>query len=307
MSLLKSVVIAAIVLMVAFGAYYLYQTNPGLIEKLAPPFYGTGENVNASSEVLQFYPNMRFKSKVLTYNIGLDCDENKRRRLLLAFEIVSNETEVLSFSSASNANADILVSCSKNAYQKGERVFISGEGGPTKIIELSPYPLILQGRIILYNEDDCDYPITEIHELLHVFGFEHISNSKLIMYPYLNCQQKISPDLINKLKEIYSVTAKADLKFSNVSAIKSGKYLNLSFQIKNEGLITSEKILLEIYADGTKIDSENIEAMDSGTGQEFKLSNIKLLSEKTQEITLSIKTSSEEYSKENNFIAVKIN
>ena len=306
MGLIKRVIALIVLAGLIYGGYYFYQNSTELIEQLAPTLTGA-EKIEASSEVLQFYPNMRFRSGTLTYSIASDCDSTKKMRILRAFRIINEETGVLSFSATTTPYADILVSCSKNAYQKGERVFMSGEGGPTKILELSPYPLILQGRVILYNQDDCEYPITEIHELFHVFGFEHISNSKVIMYPYLNCKQVINPDLIAKLKEIYSIEALAEISFSNVSVIKSGKYVNLEFQAKNQGLITAENVLFEVYAvNGKKIYEDNLGEMNSGAGQEFKLSNLEIPSVTDKEITLVIKTNSKEYDKENNLVKVEI-
>lgn len=305
MGMLKGVIILAVLLGLVYGGYYIYQNNPELIEQMAPVPNNLDEINNVSAEVLQFYPNMRFRTNSLTYNIASDCDNEKTRRLVLAFEIISNETKILAFSQSLDNNADILVSCSKNAYQKGERVFMSGEGGPTKIIELSPYPLILQGRVILYNQDDCDYPITEIHELFHVFGFEHISNSKMIMYPYLNCKQRLNPDLINKLIELYSIEAKTEIIFSNVSVIGFLNYVNISFQVKNEGLANAENVIFEVYAGDVKVYDENFGEMNSGTGQEFKLSNLEVPKDE-KEINLLVKTDSKEYNKENNLIKVQI-
>ena len=49
-------------------------------------------------ESLQFYPNMRFSDKHVSYLISEDCPKDKRSQMVEAFSIVENQT-VLSFNS----------------------------------------------------------------------------------------------------------------------------------------------------------------------------------------------------------------
>jgi len=69
---------------------------------------------------------------------------------------------------------------------------------------------------LYYQGQSCVYPSTEVHEILHVFGFAHnIYNANSdwdskevisdIMYPYLECglQNKINPEYSLCLKDIY--------------------------------------------------------------------------------------------------------
>ena len=135
--------------------------------------------IDARGEVVQFIPNLRFPSEKISYYINPNCESKKSQQITRALDIISSETKMIIFYSANEQVAQILIGCSKESYEKEKNSFIAGEGGPTKFINSTLYPIILRGKVILYEESDCDYPVTELHELIHVFGFDHINNSKM--------------------------------------------------------------------------------------------------------------------------------
>ena len=71
------------------------------------------------------------------------------------------------------------------------------------------------------NSLNCNWPATELHELMHVFGFNHSMDSNSLMYPYLtSCNQKLDNSIIEELIRLYSIPNLPDLYFENISAIK---------------------------------------------------------------------------------------
>jgi len=234
---------------------------------------------------------------------------DKVNRLKTAFFIIHQETGVIDFYPIEDeSKADILVGCSSNSYETEKNVFVAGEGGPTSYLDLNLYPVILKGKVLLYQKEEskCKKPITELHELFHVFGFDHINNKSLIMYPYVGCEQEINPDLIKKLIEIYSIKPLAELYFSNATVVKTGVYLNFSVQVSNEGLKDIKNVELEVYEEGKKLDSFNLGDIEMGASQKFMVGNLKLFSVNAKSIRLEIKASQEEYNKENNVINIGV-
>lgn len=307
-NIIDILLVAFLIASIFYLGYYIYNSIPGdsKILKIAGYDPGVQGPVNASDKVEQFYPNLRFNHNNISYFINSDCSNRKMQGVLNAFSILENETKIISFYSVYESNADILIECTDKDNQKEQNVFIAGEGGPTKILNLSFYPVILSGKILLYNESLCDYPVTELHELLHVFGFDHINDSKKIMFPYVDCKQKLNPELISIIHDLYSIKPLAELYFTNVSAIKTGIYLNFSLEIKNDGMINAKNVALEVYSESNKVDSFDLRDIDFGSGKQFEVSNLKLPSRNTNNIEFRIFYPQEEYNKQNNIIELEI-
>ncbi len=262
--------------------------------------------IAASEEVIQFTPNLRFPSGSISYYINPNCDTKKSDRITMALGIIASEAKLINFYTASEQTAQILIGCSKESYQTEKNSFIAGEGGPTNFINSTLYPIILKGKVILYDEKPCDYPVTELHELLHVFGFDHINDSKMIMYPYVNCEQRINPEVISQLITLYSIPSLPELYFANATATKDRKYLNLSIQINNIGLAQAKKVGLEIYGDDVKVTTYDFGEIDYGAGTNFYAGNIALPSKNVQIIKLVIVSQEKELDEKNNVLEMKL-
>lgn len=289
---------------------YLKDNYSQTIENLKVGVYGSSANelpqVSASGEVRQFYPNMRFPSEKISYYINPNCDPKKSERVLDALNIISNETNIITFNPASEDLAEIVIGCSKESYQTEKNSFVAGEGGPTKIINSTLYPIILRGKVVLYQEKECDYPITELHELFHVFGFDHVNNSKRIMYPYVSCDQIINPEIIPQIITLYSVPSLPELYFANVSGIKLGKYLNLSIEVSNQGLADAKNVILEIYADGNKIETYDFQDIEYATGKTLEIGNLELPSRNVKNIKLTMVSNEKELNNNNNVVEMNV-
>jgi hypothetical protein len=228
-----------------------------------------GENI---SEML-FYPNMRFRSKEITYSIDDSCEYEKKDKTHSAFEILSNET-VLNFVEVENGyRGEIMASCSEKK-QLDEDYFIAGEGGPLYLVDSGDYVVIYNGSIFLY-EDKCDKPIVSIHEILHVLGFQHVNNPKSIMYNYSSCDQKITLDIIEVIENLYEDPTLPNLVLRDVSAVKKGRYLDFNVTVMNEGLKISPDLELVIYGDDKKLNSYEIEGLGIGAGKTLAVQNMK--------------------------------
>lgn len=153
----------------------------------------------------------------LTYSIDINCD-NLRENIMKSLRIIENSTNrTVYFKEASNP--DINISCSQieNCYEKKiERRWFwivtteavcEHESGTAQITKMKGNKII-NAKINLFSlskEDNC--PQTEIHEILHVFDYQHSTNNKSIMYPEKlgGCNEKIDKDIVQDLIAKYNL------------------------------------------------------------------------------------------------------
>ena len=252
---------------------------------------------------VQFYPNMRFENKELSYKIS-DCNIKKQEEMRIAFDIVENLT-ILDFSPVSD-NEDITITCDERAKFEGG-MFIAGEGGPTQIVRAGEYSVILHGKILLLRSSDCERPNVALHELFHVLCFVHSNNPNNIMYNYTKCKQTIGDDIPNLINELYLVPNYPDLVFENVSASMNGRYLNLEMTIKNLGLKESESTLIEINMENDNLKEVELEELEIGNGRVISISDLFVSNLNIGNIELVIDYSGNELDKTNNNILLEIN
>ena len=254
---------------------------------------------NSTIKNVQFYDNMRFAEKNISYWINESCNIKKRSRMKEAFEEIENLT-VLSFYEDSNG-AEIEVYCDKRSIIENG-LFIAGEGGPTNITKTSNYNVITRGEILLIRDSGCYNPNIEIHELLHVLGFDHSENKNNIMYPISKCSQSIGEDLIRMINELYSEGGFSDLSFEDADARIVNRYLDLNFSVRNNGLSGSGESKVIVYVDNKKIKEVDIAPLGVGHGLKIKISDIWVSKIKINEIVLEIESDFEELNKKNNKI-----
>lgn len=249
--------------------------------------------------LMQFYDNMRFPDKIISYSISDDCTIKKKSDMRWAFDIVENET-ILKFNEFSE-NGQIIVDCdNRNRVEEG--LFIAGEGGPTNITKGENFNVILNGQILLIKDSECERPNIAIHELLHVLGFNHSDNVNNIMYPVSKCKQVIGDEIPSEIDRLYSTPSYPDLLIRDVSIEMHGRYIDLNISIFNDGLKEVEKFDLIIFANEKEIKKIEMDRLGIGTGLNIELTNLLLTKIKIEEIRVLIETNETELSLENNQI-----
>ena len=272
----KIITVMVVALLAFFSVTYVYQNVPGdavalerssvVPEPVALIEYGA---------VPVFSENLRFNHNDISYFIDGGCNRVRRDAMVEAFGIFSERMGIISFYEVQR-DADIDVGCSDDYISVGERLFAAGEGGPSRIINTSFFKTIEKGKIVLYDEPRCDSPNVELHELGHVFGFDHSPDPKNIMYNVSRCDQMISDDMFNLIFELYSVEPLADASIRDVEAVTKGRYLDFNISVLNEGLLGIDDINLTIFADGEEVQVMELGEIGIGYGRTLKATNVRL-------------------------------
>jgi hypothetical protein len=253
--------------------YILYLNWPGELEEFT--FIGNQERDINYSTSQQFYENMRFPDRIITYNFNSECSGEKIVNAEGAFSILEDKT-ILEFEKTTN-NPQIVILCSDVAPEPSEEgYFVAGEGGPTEVINTTLYGAILSGKISLYREEECEIPIIAIHEILHVLGFEHNNNPNSVLYPELDCDQKIDDYIVEDLNNLYSFLGTADLKINRVDASKEGRYLSFDIEIINRGLADISFTELKVYSEGEFVKEFPLENVGIGVKKTLHVENLKI-------------------------------
>lgn len=256
------------------GLYFFWQisTETSFEEFSAPQAV---QPQMTAAEGKQFYPNMRYPDRNISYRLESFCTLAKFEDIERAFQILGQKTMLTFYST--RENPEIEVFCSgvpqeENAMKKG--YFIAGEGGPTEVINASAYSVILRGKIALYKDEKCDEPKVALHEILHALGFDHLNNTGSIMNPISECNQQIDVYIINEINKLYSIGSAPDLLIERASGDKKGRYLNFNITIANYGLKIARDVNLEVYADSSKVSNFSMENLDVGTKKTLSVGNL---------------------------------
>lgn len=225
-------------------------------------------------EGILFYDLIRFPDKHINYSIDKYCNEKREESIVNAFNELQIKT-VLSFNRVEE-NGMIEATCSDKLMEIPGDHFIAGEGGPYLIINATKYQVILNGKILLFEDESCDSPIITTHEILHAIGFKHSINPISIMYNVSNCDQKVNANIIEKISELYQDSSLPDLDFISINATKQGISLNFQVEVMNIGLKDAENVELYLYADDKRISSYNLGEMQIGEGQLIKVENLQI-------------------------------
>ncbi len=298
MGLFDFIFIFLIICLVVFAGFLFYDRVPISFEKSKSANFTSETPTNVVySKSEQFYPNMRFPDKIITYSISDSCGIKRTSDALSAIDILEEKT-ILSFEPSSEG--EITISCSNIAPQSDdESKVIAGEGGPDKILNLSSFYLIESGKVALYKKEDCNTPNVATHEILHALGFDHNDNPKSIMYPVSDCSQTIDESIIDDIASLYSIPSRADLLIESATLTKDSIYLNLNITISNLGFKDTTNSKLIISSNGEEIKRFDLNNIDVGIKKKLTIENLKT-PRNTKTIDLLVEYLEEELSKENN-------
>lgn len=257
---------------------------------------------NSLNSSMQFYDNMRYPGKDISYRIE-SCNLKKEDDMKTAFAILENLT-ALNFYPVSSKE-EIHVTCDEKAKFEGS-LFVAGEGGPINITRAENFNVIHNGAITLLRDSNCQKPNIAVHELLHALGFDHSENQNNIMYPVSKCSQQIGQDTLDTINLLYSFPSQPDLNFEGASASMKGRYLDVSFTVRNNGLNNSGQAEVIIYADNKSVKKISLEPIEIGAGRIVTLTNILVFQTSVSELKLRVVSDYEELDKENNEIMLKI-
>jgi hypothetical protein len=298
--------------LLAYLIYMLYDNIPGSPEPAHVIVENQSFNVSSLSEVSQFYPNMKFNHNNISYQIDPVCTNLQRQKMTSAFYEISNLIKEINFHEVKdNADIDIFCSDKEKQIQKSD-YFIAGEGGAKEIVQTGRYNVIMNGVILLYetekNVKKCQWPNVEIHELMHVFGFNHSINKNSLMFPYLeSCDQKLDISIVNELNRLYSEENLPDLYFDSANVIKKGRYLDFNFTVKNAGTIDAININYSVIDDGELVETSKLaDNIKFGAGIYLEIKNLKVIHRNPKEIIFQIdrENSIKELNKENNQVKI---
>lgn len=293
------------ILFVIFILFFYWFVPSGSVEFILNPELKNNYNFTlySANTTMQFYENLRYPEKEISYKIDDMCTLQKKDDMIVAFNTIEAQT-ILDFFPINN-NEEIFVTC-EDKLKVQERFFIAGEGGPTNITRTNDFNVITHGGILLLKDSKCERPNVAIHELLHALGFDHSPNPNNIMYNISKCNQVIGDDILRTINEIYSVESKADLSFENVSAVLHGKYLDFNVSIRNNGLKVSGETNLIVYADDKIIKEISLNPMEIGSGLTLSLTNVWVPQININKLKFNLSSTFEELNKNNNIIELEI-
>ncbi len=299
MKFIEVVVFLMLLGALGFGVYVLWLNLPFENATYKPFSSNFSSNVGIQNEGGQFYPNMRFPDKIISYRLESACPQQRWVDVERAFAIISEKTVLKFYHSRDNPEIKIL--CSKIAQMPGqEGHFIAGEGGPTEIINTTNFAVILGGNVSLYREEQCDEPKIAIHEILHALGFDHHNDSSSIMNPITGCNQEIDQYIIDDINRLYKMDSLPDLIIDSIKANRTGRYLNFEINVSNQGLKKSKGANLEIYTLNKKIGNFSVGDLDMGTRKMLFVQNEKLAGDSSKIIFLLSSKDEGELSLDNN-------
>ena len=304
----KIIAVILVLIMIFFSLIFVYQNVPR-----EPVALKMGNVVPETIELIGygavpvFSERLRFNHNIISYFIEGECDGVRREAMVEAFALFANKMRIVSFYEVS-ADADINVGCSDNYISLGENLFAAGEGGPSIIINTSNFKTIEEGKISLYDDPRCDYPVVELHELGHVFGFDHSSDPNNIMYNTSNCNQRISKDMVKLINDLYSIEALADASLNNIKAVKRGKYMDFNITVLNDGMLEIDDIALTIVVDGENIEVMELGEIGIGYGRTLRAENVKLPSMNVDKIKFVVDKDNvvRELNEENNVVEMVV-
>src|SRR3989344_3414996 len=146
--------ILALVVMIAVligGSYFVWLNFPTNLEYNS---YVSNATAHLPGQSYQFYPNMRYADRTITYEIAPECTEKKQGNVREAFNILEAQTP-LHFAQVLEKGEITFLCANVPPDPDAQGHFVAGEGGPTQIINATKYAVILAGKVSFYRPEKC--------------------------------------------------------------------------------------------------------------------------------------------------------
>ena len=124
--------------------FILWENLPGQTEEFKS--IGVDEKMqNVYTNGMQFYPNLRYSDKKISYSISQGCAGKKEKYVIDTFYLLSEKTILDFYETPDKGEIEIL--CSEIApSSENKDHFIAGEGGPSEIVDTGLFYVILSGK-----------------------------------------------------------------------------------------------------------------------------------------------------------------
>jgi hypothetical protein len=253
----------------------------------------------------QFFPNMRYENRKISYQIASSCSQEKVSNIENAFNIISEKT-ILRFYKL-ESNAQINISCpNKNIEPDSKGYFVAGEGGKPTYVKTNYYTVMFSSEMEIYTSEVCKTPQIAIHEILHTLGFSHTANPDSVLYPISSCNKEIDQSIVDEINKLYKADSLIDLEIEKVNATRQGAYFNISISISNQGLKDSAGSTLTIGTEKGAVKDFNLGSMPIGSRRDNSITNLRIDS-KAKILTFHLESPESELTLINNEARISLN
>jgi hypothetical protein len=129
-------------------------------------------------------------------------------------------TTVVRFSQTTNSSCGecIKVTCYSESQaeitQTEQYIYtLVGEGWSVSY-RLGNFSIITEGGVDIYETTtSCIRPIRYIHEFGHALGLNHTDDKNSILFPYEDCNQIITKEIVDTLAQLYSDNASSYIEY----------------------------------------------------------------------------------------------
>lgn len=283
-------------------------------QPLTPASYGPSNHQQPASNSSSgmhplLFPNMRWAGMpVKIFVDNSSCTDDIYTRLALAaadWQSATNGTVAFSFVPDA-ADGKVNVQCDRQLPTQDQGQMIVETLGETRpqVINTGLYNLTVSAEVsIQLHQFTCHEPIVFIHELGHVLGLAHDNDTDSVMFAYEHCDQKITPDTVSTLEQLYSSPALPDLYLTDVNATTHGVYADFNLTVLNQGLIDSPTTTAVITDGSTQIYSFDVPILKPGSGWYFTVTNVLVQTGfKNATVTVDPANELQELSKSNNAV-----